>query len=58
MDIKGQVAMGPQRFHDARADGDVGYEMSIHHIDMDPIRPGRGHSTDFRAELGEVGGKD
>jgi hypothetical protein len=28
-----------QRLHHGRADGDVGHEMPVHHIDMHPVRP-------------------
>ena len=39
MDVESLSAMRAQRLYDRRPDGDVGHEMPIHHIDMDPITP-------------------
>ena len=40
MHVEGQRAVGSERRDDARADGQVGHEMPVHHIDMQPVRTG------------------
>ncbi len=40
MDIEGKVRGAPGCLHDEWSHCDVGYEMSIHYIDMDPIDAG------------------
>ena len=47
-----------QRLHHVRADGDVGHEMAVHHVDMDPVGAGGLDRADFLAQFGEVGRKD
>jgi hypothetical protein len=49
---------GPDCLDDGRAERDVGNEVAIHHIKMDPIGAGRIHVADFRAKPGEVGRED
>ena len=46
------------RLHHIRADGDVGNEMAVHDVDMDPVGAGGVNRPDFLAELGEIGGED
>ena len=58
MHVKQLVAVRTQRLHDIRADGDVGHEMAIHHVDMDPVGPGLVDRAHLGAEIGEVGGED
>ena len=41
-----------------RAKAEVGYEMAVHHINVDPIRALRFYSFDFSAEISEVSRKD
>ena len=56
--IERQFRMFPERGDDGRADGDIGDEVAIHHIDVDhgaATALGRG---DFVGQAGEVGGKD
>ena len=43
--------------HD-RADGDVGHETAVHHVDMDPIGPGRVDGADLLAQAREIGRQD
>ena len=47
-----------KRFHNCGADGDIGHIMPIHHVDVDPVRPGRIHGTHFFAEPGKIGRQD
>ena len=41
MDVERQAAVLAQRLHHHRADGDVGHEVAVHHVDMDPVGAGR-----------------
>ena len=47
-----------QRLHHQRADGDVGDEVAVHHVDVDPVAAGGVDRPHLVAELGEVGGED
>ena len=55
MHVEGKRAVGPQRPHDDRADGQVGDEMPVHHIDMDVVGAGFRHGAHVLAQPGEVG---
>ncbi len=46
------------RLDDVGAVGNVGNEMSVHHVEMDPVGAGRVHGADLFAELGEVRRQD
>ena len=48
------VGERPQRRDDRRPESDVGDEMPIHHVEMDPVRARRGDRAHFFAELGEI----
>ncbi len=41
-----------------RTEGDVRHEMSVHHIEMDPVGAGSVDRLDLLAEAGEIGGED
>ena len=41
-----------------RADRDIGHEMPVHHVDMDPVGAGRFDRAHFLAEPGEIGRQD
>src|SRR5689334_14971726 len=58
MDVEGLFGMGPQRLHHLGSDGDVGHEMTVHDIDMDPVGARRLDSLYFRAQLGKIGGEN
>jgi len=58
MNVENPVGMRTQRFHHARPEGDVGHEVSIHHIEMNPVGAGGGDIAHFLAEPGEIGGED
>ena len=58
VDIHDAPDMGPQGCAHRGAKGDVGHEMAVHHIDMDPVRPLRLDRAAFGAEIGEIGGED
>ena len=52
------LAVRPQRLHHVRPDRNVGDEMAVHHVDMDPVGAGLIDGADLVAELGKIGGKD
>ena len=58
MHVEEEFGMRPQRRDDRRPDRDVRHEMTVHHIDMDPVGAGGGDGADFFAEIGEIGGQD
>jgi hypothetical protein len=58
VDVERLGRMRPQRLHHRRADRDVGHEMAVHHVDMDPVGAPPRRSRDLLAQLGEIGGKD
>src|SRR5262249_33206128 len=47
-----------QRFHHAGTDRDIGHEVPVHYVDMDPIGAGVIDRAHLLAELGEVGGQN
>lgn len=66
MAVKGSLAVGLSRPANMRTDlgdngsskGDVGNEMAIHDIDMEPVRPLVHLGRAFLAELREIGAED
>jgi hypothetical protein len=42
------------RLDDGRPEGDVGHEMPVHDVEMDPVRAGSRHRLDLFAELREI----
>ena len=58
MDVERLGGVRPQRLHHRRADGEVGDEMAVHHVDMDPVGAGLVDRADLLAEPGEIGGED
>src|SRR5712691_86778 len=50
--LGGRAADGLQH---GRADGDVGHEAAVHHIDMDPIGLGSVDGAHLLAQSGEIG---
>ena len=49
------VGVLAQRLHDVRADGDIGHEMPVHHVDMHPVGAGGLDRAHLLAEPGEIG---
>jgi hypothetical protein len=47
-----------QGLHHHRADRDVGDEVAVHHVDMDPVGPGGVNRAHFLAQAGKIGGED
>ncbi len=47
-----------QRLHHRGADRDVGDEMPVHHVDMDPVGARRVDRAHLLAQPREVGGQD
>ena len=58
MHVERLFGVGPQRLHHRRADGDVGHEMAVHHIDMDEIGARRLDRLDLGAQPREIGRQD
>ncbi len=54
MDVEDLIAVRAQRLHDIGADGDVGHEMAVHHIDMDPVASGVVDCAHLFAEAREI----
>ena len=58
MHVEDLFGVRPERLHHVRADGDVGHEMPVHDIDMDPVGAGRIDGAHLLAEPGEIGRED
>jgi hypothetical protein len=58
VDVERLGGVRPQRLHHRRPDGQVGDEMAVHDIDVDPVRPRLVDRADLLAEPGEIGRKD
>ncbi len=56
VDVERLGGVRAEGLHHRRPDGDVGHEMAVHHVDVDPVRPGLVNGADFLAEAREVGG--
>ena len=52
------LAVRAHRLDDVGAVGNVGDEMPVHHVEMDPVGAGRIDRAHFSAEIGEICGKD
>ncbi len=46
------------RLDDVGAVGNVGHEMPVHHVEMDPVGAGLVHGADLFAQFGEIGRQD
>ena len=55
--VEEQVGALAQRPHHRRADGEVGHEVTVHHVDVQEVGD-LAHPLDLGPELGEVGGQD
>src|SRR5262249_47644078 len=58
MDIERLFGERTNRANHVRPDGNVGDEMAVHDIDMDPIGAGGVDRAYFLAEFGKIGGQD
>ena len=58
MHVEQLLGVRPQRLHHVGTDADVGHEMAVHDVDMDPVGAGRIDGAHLLAELGEIGGQD
>jgi len=57
MRFEGQMRHSPKRLDDRGAHGEIRHEVSIHHIDVDPIRPGPLGLDHLITQAGEVSGE-
>jgi hypothetical protein len=58
VDVEHLGGMGPQCGDDGRADGDVGHEMPVHHVDVDIVCAGGIDRAHFLPQTGEVSRQD
>ena len=58
VDVERQAGRGANGLDHHRADGEVGHEVPVHHVHVDPVGAGLLHGADLLAEPGEVGGED
>ena len=58
MHVERLFGVAAHRLHHIRPDRDVGHEMTVHDIDMDPVGAGGVDRAHFLAELGEIRGED
>ena len=58
VDVERLLGVRAQRFDHRRADGEIGDEMAVHHVDVQPVGAGFVHRADLLAELREVSGQD
>jgi len=58
MDIEREFGHFPQTRDNGRAHGDVGNEIAVHHIHMNPVRPGFFDGQNFLAQPAAVRGKN
>ena len=56
MHVEGLFGVRTDGLHHVGADRNVRHEMSVHHVDMDPVGAGGIDGAHLLAELGEVGG--
>ncbi len=58
MHVEDLLRVRTERLHDVGADGDVGHEMPVHDVDMDPVAARRIDGAHLLAEPREVGRED
>ena len=58
VDVERLLRVRADGAHDRRADGDVGHEVAVHDVDVDPVGAGGIDGADLLAERGEVGGEN
>ncbi len=54
----GFISQRTQCLHDQRTNGDVGHEMPIHHVDVEPVGPGAEGFAALVFETSKVGRQD
>ena len=58
MHVERLLGVRPDRFDDIRPDRNVGHEMAVHDVDMDPVGAGGIDRAHLFAEFCEIGGED
>ena len=58
VDVERLGAVRAKRLHHGRADRQVGHEMPVHHVDVDPVGARCVDRANLLAQLGEIGGQD
>ena len=58
MRVEDLLGVRPHRLDDIGAVGNVGDEMPVHHIEMDPVGAGRIDGADLFAQPGEIRRQD
>ena len=54
MDIEENVIRLVHRLDDRRAEGNVFHEVTVHHVEMHPVRAGMDRAADFIADAGKI----
>jgi len=58
MDVQEGPGMGPDRFHERRAEGDVRHEVPVHHVEVENLGARLLQGSEGSRQRGEVGRKD
>jgi hypothetical protein len=58
MRVEDFLRVRTHRLDDVGAEGNVGDEMSVHHVEMDPVGAGRIDGADLFAQFGEIRRQD
>ena len=58
MRVEDLLGVRAHRLDDVGAVGNVGHEMPVHHVEMDPVGAGRVDGADFFAQFGEIRRQD
>ena len=58
MHVEDLLRRRADRLHDVGTEGDVGDEMPVHHVEMDPVGAGGVDGADFLTQFGEIRGQD
>ena len=58
MGVEDLFAVRAHRLDDVGAVGNVGHEMAVHHVEMDPVGAGRVDGADLFAQLGKIRSQD
>ena len=58
MHVENLLGVRAERLHHVGADGDVGHEMPVHHVDMDPVAARLVDGAHFLAQPREIGGEN
>ena len=58
VDVEGQAGRTTDSFHHQGTHGDIGDEVPVHDVDMDPVGTGVFHGLDFLPQPCKIGGEN